>query len=251
MINEYSDQFYESVTNRAEYSSRIIFSLLKNALHPKTFVDVGSGDGVWSLSALEHFESINHVEAWDLLAEKTYLDIAKKRFPSKNIISKRIDFESSDYGVEMVYDLAVCLETFEHLSPSACEKLSLFFSSHTRILIFSGAVPGQGGTNHINEQPFKTWQRNLLDFGFFPLDFIRPNIQDKKNVPSYYKNNIVLWVNSKFLHELDFVNWKKILDLKFNPLNCSETLLLKMRYKMLSRFPAKLITRLALFFDFR
>ena len=51
------------------------------------------------------------------------------------------------------YELAVCLEVAEHLNESSADNLILQLTNLANRVLFSAAIPGQGGLHHVNEQP--------------------------------------------------------------------------------------------------
>jgi hypothetical protein len=59
-------------------------------------------------------------------------------------------------------EMVLCLEVAEHLPPTAagtlCDTLAVVTGD---VLLFSAAVPGQGGSGHVNEQPHDYWRGQL------------------------------------------------------------------------------------------
>lgn len=55
------------------------------------------------------------------------------------------------------YDIAMCIEVAEHLHESKADALVKVLSSLAPTVLFSAAVPGQGGHGHINCQPKQYW----------------------------------------------------------------------------------------------
>jgi hypothetical protein len=55
----------------------------------------------------------------------------------------------------------------------------------------SAALPGQGGTHHVNER----WTDYLTDmfarFGYQPFDFVRPLFWDDDRIDPWYRQNVV------------------------------------------------------------
>lgn len=110
------------------------------------------------------------------------------------------DFETN----EMDYpecDLSICLEVVEHISKERASLHVARMCKSSEVILFSGATPGQGGTGHINEQKQSYWVTEFEKNGFIPLDLIRPHIKANKEIPNYYKNNILLFVKEEKLHE--------------------------------------------------
>ena len=64
------------------------------------------------------------------------------------------------------YDLALCLEVAEHIDPHdadyVCEKLTEL----APVIIFSAALPGQGGHGHINCQEKWYWEHKFGSLNF-------------------------------------------------------------------------------------
>jgi hypothetical protein len=93
------------------------------------------------------------------------------------------------------FDLAVCLEVAEHLPASSAEAFVKFLTGLAPVVLFSAAIPGQGGTNHINEQFLSYWVKLFSQSGYHPLDVIRPIIWNDERVPFWYRQNIILFAN--------------------------------------------------------
>jgi len=55
------------------------------------------------------------------------------------------------------FDLALCIETAEHLPPDRADYLVGLLAGSADAVFFSAAHPGQGGTLHLNEQPKEYW----------------------------------------------------------------------------------------------
>jgi len=72
----------------------------------------------------------------------------------------------------------------------------------SKVILFSAALPGQGGTNHINEQPPEFWQKKFMKFNYTQLDIIRPIIWDEPAVAWWYKQNIFLYVHDESIEAL-------------------------------------------------
>ena len=60
-------------------------------------------------------------------------------------------------------------------------------------VLFSAAVPGQGGNNHINEQWQSYWADRFAAHGYGPRDIVRPAVRDDRSVAYWYRQNAVLY----------------------------------------------------------
>lgn len=60
------------------------------------------------------------------------------------------------------FGLVLCMEVAEHLPPESADPLVASLVRATgRRLVFTAAVPGQGGDLHINEQPHAFWREKF------------------------------------------------------------------------------------------
>ena len=59
---------------------------------------------------------------------------------------------SEDLRLTKNYDLAISLEVAEHLSSESANMFIACLTNMSDIVLFSAAIPGQGGENRINEQ---------------------------------------------------------------------------------------------------
>lgn len=66
--------------------------------------------------------------------------------------------------LERQFELVLCWEVAEHLPAEAADTLCDTLVRHLTpegVLVFSAALPGQGGKGHINEQPLDYWRKRL------------------------------------------------------------------------------------------
>jgi hypothetical protein len=67
------------------------------------------------------------------------------------------------------------------------------------IVLFSAAIPHQGGTNHINEQWPEYWAALFEKHGYVPIDCIRDEIWMDDRVAYWYAQNLILYVDKNYL----------------------------------------------------
>lgn len=184
--------FHEEEIHNAS-SAKIILPLVLDLINPKSVLDLGCGIGTWLFVAKDL--GISDV----LGVDGDYVD---RDLLSKYL--KDIEFESHDLthplDLGKRFGLCLCLEVAEHLPESASDFLIETLIRHSDIILFSAAIPGQGGQNHINEHWPTFWAEKFLKHGFVFLDIIRPLIWDNAIVDFWYKQNIFLVVKDS--HEL-------------------------------------------------
>ena len=70
----------------------------------------------------------------------------------------------------------MCLEVAEHLPSAMANVLVRQLTAVAPVILFSAAIPGQGGTDHLNER-FPSYWRGLFEaYGYMMFDPIRPTI---------------------------------------------------------------------------
>ena len=65
---------------------------------------------------------------------------------------------SKPYADSKRFDLAICLEVAEHLPVNAADAIVESLTRLAPVVLFSAAIPHQGGVNHINEQWLDYWR---------------------------------------------------------------------------------------------
>lgn len=170
-----------------------IIPLLFKDINPKSILDIGCGIGTW-LSVAKDL-GIKEVVGVDgdyvdptLLVN--YLD--REEFVSHNL--------TLPLDLQKKFELVFCLEVAEHLPESSADVLIDSLVSHSDVILFSAAIPGQGGQNHLNEQWPDYWVKKFADQGYVFLDIIRPLIWNNPKVDYWYRQNIFVIV--KKTHEL-------------------------------------------------
>ena len=88
------------------------------------------------------------------------------------------------------------------LSPHSSAAFVRNLVAHGDRVLFSAAVPGQGGENHTNEQTLEFWRGLFAQHGFVPFDFIRPLVAGNGDVEPWYAYNTLLYVRDASLDTL-------------------------------------------------
>jgi hypothetical protein len=93
------------------------------------------------------------------------------------------------------FDLVQCLEVAEHLPERAADGLIDSIVRHGDVVLFSAAVPGQGGTHHVNEQPVEYWRDKFAARGYAAFDVLRPRIWQNPSVAPWFRFNSLIYAN--------------------------------------------------------
>ncbi len=153
---------------------------------PNSVADVGCGPGVY-LQVMRDWgaECIFGLEGTDNALNQAVVSVIQKhdlRYP---------------YYAEEKFDLVLCLEVAEHIHTKYADTLvqTVFnLSRPVGTIIFTAAVPGQGGFHHINLKPRKYWIEKFEAFGCHYNDALTGDIRkclDLKVLPWLESNLMV------------------------------------------------------------
>jgi hypothetical protein len=88
------------------------------------------------------------------------------------------------------FDLVLCLEVAEHLSPTSAEALIDSLTVHGDTILFSAACPNQPGQNHFNCQWPSYWQKLFNLQGYACDDSIKWQMWPDARIEPWYRQNI-------------------------------------------------------------
>jgi SAM-dependent methyltransferase len=89
-------------------------------------------------------------------------------------------------------DLIVCLEVAEHLPPERAETFVAELCAMAPLILWSAAIPGQGGHHHVNLQPVSWWAALFHDHGYYLDDSIRRHFWDDARIEPWYRQNMMM-----------------------------------------------------------
>ncbi len=186
----YDESFYEENRRCTERSPKVVYGIMLELMEIDSLCDIGGGVGLWTSGFIELKGEKANLDAIRCL-DGTYIDESQLLIPRECFIPTDLEGEISLPGRR--FDLVVSLEVAEHLSPERADSFVKDITELGDTVMFSAAVPGQGGTNHINEQYMGYWTDRFARYGYDPFDIVRPRIQDNPDVPFWYRQNIIVF----------------------------------------------------------
>lgn len=187
-------------------SSRIIVEKILQFYGPKSVVDFGCGLGTF----LKAFKEKGVADVLGLDGEWVNRKLLNNYINHNEFLV--VDLETK-IDLKKKFDLAISLEVAEHLSK---EKATLFVENLVNasdVILFSAAVPLQGGQNHINEQWVEFWQDKFAKHNYVFNDIIRRDLWNNKDVKWWYRQNMfIVTSNEKEFKQNNFSKNIEILD---------------------------------------
>ena len=180
----YGERFFRYIDAGSAASAERVVPIINDLFKPQSVLDVGCGAGAWIRTWAQY------LEASELLGvDGTEQDLAPVGF-------KVVDLEQG-FNLGQRFSLVQCLETAEHLPACSADGLVASLARHGELVVFSAAQPGQGGKNHVNEQPPGYWIEKFSRQGFQCFDLLRPQIHAMSDIEPWYRYNTLVFAKEQ------------------------------------------------------
>jgi SAM-dependent methyltransferase len=183
------DSYNPKLTDIGLESARAVVPIIMSLTNARSVIDLGCGPGNWLATLREH--GVSDLVGVDQNDYGAALKIPHDCFERANL--------SAPYRKPRTFDLVICMEVAEHLPASGAATLIRSVTALGSVVLFSAAIPCQGGTDHRNEQWPDYWQRLFAEHDFIPLDCLRPRVWCDPNVAWWYAQNMLLYVHAPYL----------------------------------------------------
>lgn len=152
----YDRKYFQRVADEKQVSMAHIADAIVNDLSPTTVMDVGCGAGFLLLAFRQRGVTCSGIE---------YADAAIEDCRRSGLDVQKFDLERDRWSGLRV-DVATSLEVAEHLPASAADRFVQLLVDSAPTVVFTAAPPGQGGVDHVNEQPRDYWSEKFEGHGF-------------------------------------------------------------------------------------
>jgi SAM-dependent methyltransferase len=184
---EYKQDFFDFVDKSSSRSASTFLPIFRRlTTSVESILDVGCGRGVW-------------IAEWKRLGVKKVMGVDGAYVDKGRLHIAGAEFQAIDislpFDLERKFDLVECLEVAEHIQAANSDTLIDNIVRHGDLVLFSAAIPGQGGEHHVNEQPLTHWIEKFHIRGFDVFDAIRPLVRGHRQIEPWYRYNALVFAN--------------------------------------------------------
>jgi hypothetical protein len=189
----YDSAFQSMAATASTYAARRIIAAIRAILPVRSVADIGCARGTWLREwQAQAVDDIIGVDSE--CVDQTRLEIDPRQFVIHDLVAPL------DLGRK--FDLVQSLEVAEHLPATRAASFVADLASLAPVVLFSAATPGQGGENHVNEQPGAYWQAHFRQLDYLAIDCLRPILANERRIPSWYRYNLLLYVRRDHLEHI-------------------------------------------------
>jgi SAM-dependent methyltransferase len=154
----YDDEYYaRDVEAAASASAPVIVRSVMREAAPRRVLDVGCGTGAMLAEFAAAGCTVRGLE---------YADAAIARCRARGIEVTKFDIEHDSLDDDTAWDVAISMEVAEHLPEKIADPYVDLLCARAPVVVMTAAPPGQGGTDHVNEQPPEYWIAKCAARGF-------------------------------------------------------------------------------------
>lgn len=233
----YDEEFYRYINAGATRSAEVMIPLLQACIPQQlsSVLDVGCGAGAWLSVWKKHADEVIGLDG--AYVDRSRLLVAPEEFLSRDL--------RQPFALQRRFDMVQCLEVAEHLPAQRARGLVQDLCKHSDLVFFSAAPPGQGGENHINEQPYAYWRDLFAEQHYTMYDPLRRQLLDDNAVMPWYRYNSFLFANARQLPKCHAALAAMRIDSDVAPLDIAPALY-QMRKQLVRLLPVKISTGLAI-----
>lgn len=181
----YDNRLYDWIARMAGQDAEIILSYIVKWLKPSSVVDFGCGEGLW-LNVVKRLDADICIRGID----GDYIDKNRLKIPIETF---QIADLSKPLKMDTRFDLAISTEVGEHIDEQYSEQFIDNITNASDNVLFTAAIPGQGGINHVNEQWQGYWCEKFKRRGFSVNLSVRNFFWDNEKITSWRRQNLLFF----------------------------------------------------------
>ena len=190
--NPYDREFFAEASAGSASSAAEVVPEVIRLTSPLSVIDLGGGTGEW----LAEFRKRGIADVVGV--DGPWVERATLKIPQALFLAHDL---RTTLSLNRTFDLAVSLETAEHLPPERADGFVADLTALAPMVLFSAAVPGQGGIDHLNEQWPEYWATRFREHSYVALDVLRMKFWENRKIKGWYRRNMILYVRRPLAEE--------------------------------------------------
>lgn len=188
----YTEHFYTTQRDQSRRSAEVIIPEVLSMLPVESACDVGCGVGTWANVLIKN--GVKDVVGID----GDYVTRALLEIPQDSFLPFDL---RKPLRLDRQFDLVISLEVAEHLEEEFAAQFIESLTILSSVILFSAAIPFQGGVNHFNEQWQDYWADLFEQEGYVPIDCIRKKFWRNPIISPHYASNILMYCDANRLDD--------------------------------------------------
>jgi SAM-dependent methyltransferase len=185
----YDPHYHDEKREPARRAAERILPIVLSLVDVESMLDVGCGPGSWL--AVAQRLGVPRVTGVEGEWARAWVDDGGTPSHTYDLVFANLEDELI---LPNSYDLAICIEVVEHLSPARGESFVADLCRCAPHVLLGAAIPGQQGPNHLNTRWVSYWGSCFAAHGFRPLDVVRGQVWNDSALLLPVRQNPVLFV---------------------------------------------------------
>lgn len=192
MRKAYNQAYYQGIAPGSAASAEEVIPVVCSFIKPRSVVDVGCGVATW-LAVWEQNGVRDYLGLDGYYVKQDQLHIPVEKFKACNL--------EEEILIDRKFNLVTSLEVAEHIRPQYAARFVASLCRLSDVVLFSAAIPGQGGVLHYNEQYPQYWADLFAQQGFTGYDCLRRRLWTNNHIDTCYRQNLFFFVKDEVKHE--------------------------------------------------
>lgn len=207
---DYDERFWRTIRQGCQESAaaalpHVLAEARCPSGRPLRVVDVGCGEGWWARAFAERGHDVLGVDG--AYVERRAADVLAAA--GAVFVPAELELEGSLSPLPHDFDLALSLEVAEHLPPERSESFVRELCGLAPVVVFSAAIPHQGGHGHVACRWQSEWARLFAQQGYDCDTTLRERLWQLPDVKPWYSQNVLLATRQTVCtHELFLDIWE-------------------------------------------
>lgn len=210
----YGQHFFDQQEDGSQRSAAAMVPVIVDLLAPTSVLDVGCGVGPW----LAEFASAGVAECYGI--DGPWVDPDRFKLGAERLTHFDFGNATPPFRPKLAqdrFDIVTTFEFLEHVRADYAEPVVEFIASLSDTVVMSAAIPGQGGTDHVNERWIDYWTGLFRQYGFEPYDAFRPLVWHDDAIAPWYRQNTIGLFRGTVSEKIVQTVQKAVLDQLHNP----------------------------------